>query len=146
VKSVIFDVDGTLLDNSHRQHHLQKTPKDWDAFNAEMANDTPKRDIIAVAQLFYLAGYHLIICTGRQENARLITETSLREAGCPAPITMYMRADGDFRDDAIIKSKMLDQIHRDGFNPRIVVDDRQKVVDMFRSRGLTVLQCAEGDF
>ena len=28
----IFDIDGTLLDISHRLKHIKKTPKDWKAF------------------------------------------------------------------------------------------------------------------
>ena len=34
----------------------------------------------------------------------------------------------------------------DGFNPTMAFDDRQQVVDMWRERGLTVAQVAEGDF
>lgn len=33
MKSVyVFDIDGTLADLTHRLHHIQKQPKDWDAF------------------------------------------------------------------------------------------------------------------
>ncbi len=30
--TVIFDIDGTLADCSHRLHHIQKDPADWDGF------------------------------------------------------------------------------------------------------------------
>jgi hypothetical protein len=39
----LFDLDETLFDNKHREHHVQKEVPDWDAFHAfdEMVKDTP---------------------------------------------------------------------------------------------------------
>jgi hypothetical protein len=31
---ILVDIDGTLADCTHRLHHIQKQPKDWDAFFA----------------------------------------------------------------------------------------------------------------
>jgi hypothetical protein len=57
-----------------------------------------------------------------------------------------MRPARDYRSDDIVKGEILDHMLADGFNPTMAIDDRQQVVDMFRSRGLRVLQCARGDF
>jgi hypothetical protein len=57
------------------------------------------------------------------------------------PATPDMR----FMPDDILKKKMLDTFV-DINDVFLVVDDRQKVVDMWRSLDLTVLQAAEGDF
>ena len=59
---------------------------------------------------------------------------------------LYMRSDKDFRPDDEVKSQMLDKMIEDGFNPTMAFDDRQRVVDMWRDRGLTVAQVAPGDF
>jgi FMN phosphatase YigB (HAD superfamily) len=47
--------------------------------------------------------------------------------------------------DVILKKDMLDK-HADIDDVFLVVDDRNKVVDMWRSLGLTVFQVADGDF
>ncbi len=57
-----------------------------------------------------------------------------------------MRPEKDYRDDGTIKAELLDKILADGWEPWLVVEDRQRVVDMWRARGLTCLQCAPGDF
>ena len=50
-----------------------------------------------------------------------------------------------YTPDDILKKDMLDK-YADIDDVFLVVDDRQKVVDMWRSLGLTVFQVAEGDF
>ena len=76
------------------------------------------------------------------------TETWLRDIAGVGDLyeRLYMRPEQDYRQDNVIKSEILDQMHADGYSPTIVVDDRQQVVDMFRSRGLRVLQVAPGNF
>jgi hypothetical protein len=51
-----------------------------------------------------------------------------------------MRKAKDYRDDAIVKSEMLDEILKT-YSVIAVFDDRTKVVDMWRSRGLFVFDC-----
>jgi hypothetical protein len=51
----------------------------------------------------------------------------------------------NFIPDEILKRDMLDN-HADIDDIFLVVDDRQKVVDMWRNLGLTVFQVAPGDF
>ena len=50
-----------------------------------------------------------------------------------------------FVPDEILKKDMLDK-HADIDDVFLVVDDRNKVVDMWRSLGLDVFQVADGDF
>ena len=57
-----------------------------------------------------------------------------------------MRSDSDYTPDDELKSRFLDRMIEDGYFPTMAFDDRQRVVDMFRSRGLTVFQVAEGNF
>jgi hypothetical protein len=56
-----------------------------------------------------------------------------------------MREDKDNRSDAIIKQ----EIFENNFNKEdilCVIDDRQRVVDMWRSLGLVCLQVDHGNF
>jgi hypothetical protein len=50
-----------------------------------------------------------------------------------------------FKPDEILKKQMLDD-HVDIDDVFCVVDDRQKVVDMWREIGLTCFQVAPGNF
>ena len=56
---------------------------------------------------------------------------------------LYMRSEGDYRPDYVIKSQILDAILADGYEIAFVVDDRPSVVAMWRERGLVCLQCRE---
>ena len=63
------------------------------------------------------------------------------------PVADGNPATGDMRfmPDEILKKKMLDKFV-DIDDVLFVVDDRNKVVDMWRDLGLTVFQPAPGDF
>lgn len=59
-----------------------------------------------------------------------------------------MRKAGDKRNDAIVKQEIWENdISGSGrFDVFFVLDDRNRVVEMWREQGLKVLQVAEGDF
>ena len=50
------------------------------------------------------------------------------------------------RQDAVVKREMFDAHIRDRYRVPYVIDDRNQVVNMWLSPGLTVLQVADGDF
>ena len=142
---VIFDVDGTLMDITHRRHFVTQRPKDFVSFRAATTNDTPKKDIFAIALAMKAAGHRIIISSGRNMSQRATTLQQLMSQGL-AIDAIYMRSDTDYRQDYVVKQGMLDKMRKDGFNPTMAVDDRQQVVDMWRDNGLTVLQVDDGDF
>jgi len=142
---VIFDVDGTLMDITHRRHFVTQRPKDFDSFRAATTNDTPKKDIFAIALAMKAAGHRIIISSGRNMSQRATTLKQLMSQGL-AFDAIYMRSDTDYRQDYVVKQGMLDKMRKDGFNPTMAVDDRQQVVDMWRDNGLTVRQVDDGDF
>jgi len=152
MKAVIFDMDGTLADVTHRRVHLDGGKKDWAAWNAGMANDAPNQDVI---DLFMSVRYDypVFIFSGRieRENGidyRYITEKWLHENGIQSGDykELWMRAEGDYRSDVVVKRQMLNELRSQGYEVAFVVDDRQSVVDMWREEGITCLQCAPGDF
>jgi len=147
---VIFDVDGTLLNIEHRVPLIRPTngsKKDWAAFRAQAINDVPNIEIIEVARAMSLAKHRLIICTGRMEKERGITLATLLAYDFPfCGVPIYMRPNEDTRPDHVIKLDMLVKLRADGFDPKLVFDDRQQVVDMWRSVGLRVCQVAPGNF
>jgi hypothetical protein len=145
-KAVLFDIDGTLANIEHRRANLTKSPPDWKAFNAEMGSDVPNAGVVSLYKALWDANcYELILVTGRNERSRALTEQWLTWNEIPFS-RLLMRADHDFRSDHIIKEELLDLLLSEGKDIIFTVDDRQQVVDMWRRRGITCLQCDVGDF
>jgi len=146
--TVVFDIDGTLANCEHRIHWVRTSPKNWPAFNRGMKRDTVHEDIVWMLRTFHAAGCTILIASGRGEENRAATESWLRDvAGIEGLYSkLYMRPAKDYRSDDVIKGEILDQMREDGYDPSMVVDDRNQVVNMFRKRGLRVLQIAPGDF
>ena len=146
--TIVFDIDGTLSNLDHRCQFVRYKPKNWMAFRRGMKNDTANDDIVWLLKTFYNADCTILIASGRGEEDREVTETWLRDvAGVDGLYArLYMRAQGDYRSDDIVKSEILDQMIQDGYQPTIAVDDRQSVTDMWRARGLRCLQVAPGNF
>jgi hypothetical protein len=146
VNCYLFDIDGTLADCSHRLHHIQKLPKDWDSFFAACSQDAPIAHMLRLIRSMTNGGRDLIVfVSGRSDQCRSETVDWLdRHIGFSDPL--YMRRAGDHRDDDIVKGELLDQIVADGYQPIMAFDDRSRVVDMWRKRGVPCAQVAPGDF
>lgn len=148
-KVIVFDIDGTVADLSARQQYVMSKPKNWKAFNAGILNDKPHQDIIFLCQMLHEVGCTIIFASGRSDDMREDTVKWLREiADIPEHYyeKLYMRKEGDFRNDDIIKKEILDQMRADGYDPFMVFDDRDRVVAMWRNNGVRCLQVAPGDF
>lgn len=145
-QTVLFDIDGTLANIEHRRVHLQQSRPNWAKFNAEMGNDTPNKAVVDLYHILWQSDiYDIIIVTGRNEHYRQVTETWFAWNEIPFD-RILMRPDRDNRSDYIIKEEILDRLLGEGKDIAFTVDDRQQVVDMWRRRGITCLQCDAGDF
>jgi hypothetical protein len=133
-KVYIFDIDGTLAKFNGR------SPHEYD----KVLTDVPNKEIIRIYSALVRDGYDIIICSGRPEKCREATEEWLRNNNIVAK-KIYMRPDGDDRNDAIIKREFLDDIVKK-YYVRAVFDDRDRVVKMWRDAGLTCLQVNYGNF
>lgn len=140
---VIFDIDGTLADVSERIHHLRKQPKDWGAFFDGMAQDKAVRSMVRLCEILYSSGVKVILCSGRNEAHRGATVEWLARQGVRYH-ELLLRGDGDRRSDVVAKREMVAGV--DKRKVLFVVEDRSRVVEMWRAEGLVCLQCAPGDF
>ena len=140
---VIFDIDGTLADISERVHHVRKKPKNWNAFNAGIAQDKAIHSMVRLCNILYAAGIHIVLCSGRNEKNRPETIEWLGRQGVNYH-ELLLRKDEDFRSDAVVKREILQGMDKSRI--LFVVEDRSRVVEMWRSEGLTCLQCAPGEF
>jgi acid phosphatase class B len=100
------------------------------------------RDIL---QMYRARGYVILLVTGRPEEYRRQTEQWLQDHEVEYD-QLLMREAGDFRQDFVIKQELYQQVIKDSYNIFFVLDDRDQVVKMWRSQGLTCLQVAEGNF
>jgi phosphoglycolate phosphatase-like HAD superfamily hydrolase len=143
---VIVDLDGTLADCAHRLHHIRGgRRKDWNAFFAACPLDPPHEVVVDLVKTLRHS-HRLIFCSGRPERTRKATEEWIcRHLEIVGP-RLYMRGDKDHRADDIVKRELLERIRRDGFDPKLAIDDRQRVVEMWRAEGLVCAQVAEGNF
>lgn len=142
---IVFDIDGTLADIEHRRAYVASRPKNYIAFNAAMHLDTPHHDIIFLNHLMRDAGHKVILCSGRSEENRSVTENWLQKNNVYFD-DLYMRANQDYRKDSIIKVELLYQIKAKHGIPYLWFDDRNQVVDAIRDEGIRVLQVTKGDF
>jgi predicted kinase len=138
--AVIVDVDGTVANCTHRLHHITNGRKNWKGFFDAMDMDVPYQPIVKLLDLLP-GSVSIVFCSGRPEEYRSLTERwfSIQNIFFDA---LFMRSTGDTRPDHIVKKEILAQI-REEYDPFLVIDDRQSVVDMWRAEGLTCLQCRD---
>ena len=132
--AIIVDMDGTLAIMSDR------SPYDV----SRCDRDLPNKPVLETV-LKWQSNTTIIIVSGRTDDGREKTEAWLKQYGVNYK-HIYMRKTGDMRKDSLIKQEIYDRFIRDRYNISFILDDRQQVVDMWRSLGLTVFQVAEGDF
>ena len=137
-RAIIADVDGTLALMNGR------SPYDWDKVDTDLPNE-PVIHMLRSCLWSVYSDCELFILSGRDSVCREKTEKWLDEH-LKLKYTLLMRPMNDTRDDAIVKSEMFDMHIDNEYDVQFVVDDRQKVVDMWRERGLTVFQVADGRF
>lgn len=147
----IFDLDGTLANIEHRRHLVQRGEKpDWPEFYRQCVNDEPVWPVINTLVALARHGSDVWIWSGR--SAEVMNETrSWLQRYVPSDeldeIELCMRRVGDYTPDEQLKAAWYDNLCQ--FDKRRLVaifDDRQKVVDMWRSKGIACFQVAPGDF
>jgi FMN phosphatase YigB (HAD superfamily) len=151
-KAVIFDLDGTLCNVDHRRPLVTGKKKDWPKFLSLCENDTPNQWCVKLVHMYAYppAGYRIIFVTGRGKEYEEVTRAWIyRYLGWGTiqnRYAIYMRPENDSRPDDEIKKEIYLRDIEPFFDVDVVVEDRDRVVKMWRSLGLTCLQCSEGDF
>lgn len=133
--AIVVDIDGTLA------HMVDRSPYDYQLVSSDIVDEVVAELVSSAEQ----AGYTIIVCSGRDDSCREDTEIWLRKHNIHFD-ELLMRVTGDNRKDSIVKSEIFDSNIAGRYNVRYVLDDRDQVVEMWRSRGLKVLQVAPGDF
>lgn len=132
--AIIVDIDGTVAT------HVDRSPYDTEKCSTDVPNDP----VVAILRTYDIVD-NVIFVSGREDKYRELTETWLKTWGIRFD-ALYMRPTGDHRRDDVVKQEIYDQNILGKYNVHFVLDDRDRVVNMWRRNGLTCLQVAEGDF
>lgn len=145
-KSILIDIDGTLSNCSHREPYLKlEKPLNRKFFDVnEMEKDTLNEWCKNIIDQFK-SNYAIILLTGRQEKARKITENWLKKYDISYDL-LIMKRDDDFRKGNIYKEDVYNNVLSKEFEILFAIDDNDDVVKLWRSLGITCLQCASNDF
>lgn len=146
--AIIVDVDGTLA-----QHDpVNRSPYD----HTKADKDTLRTEIKTLLELLNAGSNCLndhgggdidfIVVTGRRQKFHELTYNWLVEHKVPFDC-IYMRGDEDNRRDDVVKKAIYEEHIKDKYEVLFVLDDRQRVVDMWRKElGIPCLQVNYGDF
>ena len=148
---VIFDLDGTLAVIDKRRE-LSTKPNgkiDFDKLHdpSLIKHDKPNMPVVKMALLFAKDGFNIVIFSGRSDKTIFTTRSWLSNNRIPFhSLVMRPHKTMNFIPDEVLKKQMLDDAPFNKDEVLMVVDDRQKVVDMWRDIGLNCFQVAPGDF
>lgn len=149
-EAVLCDLDGTLA--------LIHNRSPYDASDCDI-KDLPNTPVIETVLAHHNAGRKIIFCSGREDKYRpetirfiekycfnKLNEGKSNERDQVIAYQLFMRKTDDFRKDAIIKEEIYQNEIEGKYNVLCVLDDRDQVVEFWRSKGLTCFQVAPGAF
>lgn len=146
-KAVIIDLDGTFCDVTHRVHHVEKVPQDWDAFFNEAYRDPPVEWCQDLVRAMQAIGYINLFVTGRAER-EISAEWICRHAQMTrrsVDEVLFTRDKGDFRKDHEIKEEIYRKLIEPHYRVVFAVDDKRSIVDLWRRLGVPALHCSDWD-
>ena len=137
---IIVDLDGTLALHEGVRNPYEDQYADRDNMNLPVCS-------MVKAYLQARPDVVMICMSGRDEGrSREVTTKWLKENDLTHH-ALIMRVGGDTRSDNIVKRELFDKYIRDQFYVEFVVDDRDKVVAMWRDElGLPTFQVNWGAF
>jgi predicted kinase len=134
--AIMCDIDGTLALMGDRG------PFDFARCGDDLLNESVRRALVS----FRLANDdRIILLSGRGDDFRAETETWLAKHDVPFD-ELWMRAGGDSRRDDIVKAELFNEHVRERYNVRVSMDDRDRVVALWRRMGLPTWQVNYGNF
>ena len=133
----IFDIDGTLA-TKHPDREIYEYDKVGNDF--EIANVAELYRILHTS----LPDYTFLLVTGREDTCRDVTAAWLAAHGLPHH-ALHMRAEGDRREDTVVKQEIYEAEIQPFYDVKGVFEDRQRVARMWHSLGLTVFRVGDPD-
>ena len=147
---IVFDLDGTVIDSSHR--HLSKPDGSIDLEHwienctAEKIAADKLLPLVNSMRAIYNQGWHVVICTARvmsEHDLKFLRDNNIPYHG------MLSRAEGDRRGDAEMKIALLTEyVQKRGFKSIAsagvqMFDDNLKVIAAMRLEGAHVVNATK---
>ncbi|WP_308404324.1 AAA family ATPase [Streptomyces sp. ATCC 21386] len=134
--AVMCDIDGTLAIRGDRGAY------DFTRCEEDLLNVSVRG---ALRSFRHADGDVIVLLSGRGEEHRDRTEAWLRAHEVPYD-ELWMRTAGDQRRDDVVKAELFDRHVRHRFAVRVSLDDRDRVVAVWRRMGLPTWQVNYGNF
>lgn len=142
---VVCDLDGSLCNIDQRLHFVKNGNRDWKNFFYNIPSDIINEGCHSIIRSMFQQGYKIYLASGRPDDYQKITKDWLVDNQVEYH-HLFMRKRGDYRRDNIVKEIILDFEILTRGKPILFIDDRQQVVDKWRSRGFVCFQCDVGNF
>jgi predicted kinase len=136
--AIISDLDGTLALFAGK-----RSP--YDATDCDLI-DEKNTAVTETIELYYADAHNIIFCSGREDKYEPETRRFIEKHLPDMKYQLFMRKTGDMRKDAIIKEEIYRNNIEGKYFVKLVLDDRNSVVALWRSLGLVCFQVAEGNF
>ncbi len=135
--AILCDIDGTLaLMNGRR------SPYDWSAVYQDDVNWPVYATLNALHEVY---DHRIILLSGRDGSCYDETKRWLKDNDVIYH-ELHMRAAGDGRPDDVVKAELFDKHVRHRFAVRLVLDDRNSCIRLWRKMDLSAWQVNYGDF
>lgn len=132
---VVFDIDGTLMDENHRSH--LREAKRWEEYFLACDLDVPIRHIVELTHEYHEKGYEVWLMSGRSDSCEQKTLESMKNHGVYFD-RIKLRSKDNFMPDHILKPAWIGKyigLER----VEVLYDDTDKVIEGFRKKGLNVI-------
>lgn len=140
-----------MIDIQFHKATGKKWKPNWNAFFEACSDDLPIKPVIMLFRNL-LCEDEIQIWSGRSESVREKTMQWISEniyeriERIPQEtFSLKMRPIGDYTPDEVLKEKWLNEALAEGKKIQFVFDDRPKVVQMWRQRGIFVFNCLQND-
>lgn len=135
--AILCDLDGTIADIRHRD------PYD----GGKCLDDKPRGPVVELVRHYIEMDNHQVVFVSARDDEHFDKTLQWLRTHVDENIDgehLVMRKTGDRRDDAIVKEEILRGQILPKWNVKAVIDDRPKVIRMWRDVGLFVFDVGDG--
>ena len=134
-KVVVFDIDGTLLDETHRKH--LRDEKKWNEYFQECDKDTPIYEIIELTHFYKNKGFDIHIMSGRSDIILDKTIDSLKKYNIVYD-KIRLRSNNNHTPDYLVKPSWVKKeigVER----VEIIFDNDERVIENFNKLNIKTI-------
>jgi hypothetical protein len=150
IKCAIFDIEGCLANNQHRENLLPAknltgpaATHAWDKYYSGVTDDAMYRNVVMFCNSLVAKGLAVLLFTGIPRKFTKIVTNWLADNSV-AYSKLLMRHNDDIRSNAEVKFDMLQTMQQQHYQPVLAVDDMPDVLDMFNKQNIRCFLATKG--